>query len=434
MNSKITQSLPLTLHLMPNESLYLPILVNGFSVTSLLDSGSTLTLRMGDGGVIQSCGEAVMTITIENHSFYHKVSTAAVDAPAVLGYNFLKQNHCSLDFGEGTLYVAGEKIPCTSRKSEQTVHMTISESITIPPYTETLASVSLVNQHKGKHMSNSAVIEPTKGLCIKDGLLLARSFSDLGDDFIPIRLANFSDDPLKISRNTLVATGQPAEIVEIGNTGYSCLSQVCSENPQSQDDLPPPLIPPHLEGLWQEFELHLTMEQKEQASQILRQYQNLFSRSKDDIGRTDIVSHHIDTGLSHPIKQHARRLPLPKQAAAEVEISRLLDQGLIESCSSPWSSPVVLVKKKDGSLRFCVDYHLLNQCTIKDSYPLRLIEDSLSALGDANWFTTLDLACMYWQVPVHPDNADKTAFVTQSGLFRFKVLPFGLCNALTLDP
>ena len=76
--------------------------------------------------------------------------------------------------------------------------------------TETLASVFLVNQHKGKHMSNSAVIEPTKGLCGKEGLLLARSLSDLGDDFIPIRLANFSDDPLKISKNTFVATGQPA--------------------------------------------------------------------------------------------------------------------------------------------------------------------------------------------------------------------------------
>ena len=98
-------------------------------------------------------------------------------------------------------------------------------------------------------MSNPVVIEPTKGLCGKEGLLLARSLSDLGDDFIPIRLSNFSDDPLKISKNTLVATGQPAEIVEIENTGNSCLSQVCSENPQSQDDLPPPLIPPHVESL-----------------------------------------------------------------------------------------------------------------------------------------------------------------------------------------
>ena len=90
---------------------------------------------------------------------------------------------------------------------------------------------------------------------------------------------------------------------------------------------------------------------------------------------------------------------------------------------------MVLVKKKDGSLRFCVDYRRLNQCTIEDSYPLPYIEDSLSALGNANWFTTLDLASGYWQVPVYPDDADKTAFVTQSGLFRFKVVPFSLCNA-----
>ena len=95
------------------------------------------------------------------------------------------------------------------------------------------------------------------------------------------------------------------------------------------------MIPPHLEGLWQEFELHLTVKQKEQASQLLRQYQNLFSRGKDDIGRTDIVNHHIDTGLSHPIKQHASRLPLPKQAAAEVEILDYLTKDLSNSAPPP---------------------------------------------------------------------------------------------------
>ena len=178
----------------------------------------------------------------------------------MLGYDFLKQSHCSLDFGEGTLHVAAEKIPCTRLSQlEETVHMTISESIPISPYTGTLASASLVNQHKGKNMSNPVVIEPTQGLCGKEGLLLACSLGDLGDDFIPTRLAKFNDDPLKTAKNTLVAMGHPAEIVEIENTSYICLRQVCSENPQSQDDLPPPLIPPHLEGLWQECELHLSI-------------------------------------------------------------------------------------------------------------------------------------------------------------------------------
>ena len=104
----------------------------------------------------------------------------------------------------------------------------------------------------------------------------------------------------------------------------------------------------------------------------------------------------------------------------------MLEKGIIEPSSSPWSSPIVLVKKKDGSTRFCIDYRKLNHVTIKDSYPLPRIDDSLDALGNAKWFSTLDLASGYWQVAVDPKDAPKTAFVTTSGLYQFKVMAFGL--------
>ena len=107
----------------------------------------------------------------------------------------------------------------------------------------------------------------------------------------------------------------------------------------------------------------------------------------------------------------------------------MLTEGQIEPSDSPWASPVVLVTKKDGSTRFCVDYRRLNSLTVKDAYPLPRIDDSLRLLGNQQWFSTMDLASRYWQVAMSPEAKRKAAFVTNEGLFQFRVMPFGLCNA-----
>ena len=107
----------------------------------------------------------------------------------------------------------------------------------------------------------------------------------------------------------------------------------------------------------------------------------------------------------------------------------MLANDIIEPSSSPWASNVVLVRKSDGNLRFCIDYRRLNSVTIKDSYPLPRIDSCFDALGGAKYFSTLDLRSGYWQVENEADTADKTSFVTRKGTFKFKVLAFGLSNA-----
>ena len=142
-----------------------------------------------------------------------------------------------------------------------------------------------------------------------------------------------------------------------------------------------------------------------------------------------VVPHSVDTGESKPISQIPYRAGYKERQVIEEHVKKMLDDGIIKDSKSPWASPVVLVNKKDGSIRFCVDYRKLNAVTSKDVYPIPRIDDSLNALGGMKYFSTFDLAQGYWQTPMDEDAKPKTAFTTHCGLYEFNVMPFGLCNA-----
>lgn len=169
--------------------------------------------------------------------------------------------------------------------------------------------------------------------------------------------------------------------------------------------------------------------QLQRLQELLGRWQGVFAQSEEDYGCTDVVYHTIPTGSAAPIRQRYRPVPPSLYPELRTLLQGMLEGGVIKESSSPWAAPVVLVKKKDGSWRFCVDYRKLNEVTHKDAFPLPRVEESLTSLKKAEWYSTLDLASGYWQVEVHPSDKEKTAFATPVGLYQFERMPFGLCNA-----
>ncbi|KAL1258891.1 hypothetical protein QQF64_009468 [Cirrhinus molitorella] len=148
-----------------------------------------------------------------------------------------------------------------------------------------------------------------------------------------------------------------------------------------------------------------------------------------DLGCTSLLSHDIPLLDDTAVRQWFWRISPSEYEVVKSHINQLLKAQVIRESCSPYASPIVLVKKKDGSLRLCVDYCRLNSKTRKDAFPLPRIEETLDSLAGARWFSTMDLVSWYNQVPVTEGDKSKTAFCTPFDLFEWNRMPFGLCNA-----
>ncbi|GBM53839.1 Retrovirus-related Pol polyprotein from transposon 297 [Araneus ventricosus] len=174
----------------------------------------------------------------------------------------------------------------------------------------------------------------------------------------------------------------------------------------------------------------LTSFEKEELLHLLEEFGDIFDiNKKSRKSRCNAVKHRIETSDNAPIKQRPYRTSATERRAIENEVQRMLKEDVIQPSDRPWSSPVVLVKKKNGEWRFCVNYRRLNKITKKDVYPLPRIDDALDCLAGAKIFSMMDLKSGCWKIEVDDKDREKTAFVTSDGLYEFKVMPFGLCNA-----
>ena len=373
-------------------------------------------LSAANGTPLKVYGSVELEFYLEEYVFLQRFIVAdLLEVNGILGMDFLENNQVDIQISTQTLNISGNKIRLEKVSSSGCARIKLAKQTVLPPSSELLIEGYIVGGSPG---CSEGLVEPAVSLGNK-GLMCARTVVDSSKANVCLSVINVSSKPVKLRQNTPLGTLQTFEQIYTVETP--------KQNTDKQTTATE--LPEHLKPLVEKASDSLTDEQKQSLTDLLIQYGDIFVGPDGKVGRTDIVKHTIDTGDNHPFKLPMRRQPLAQKPIIENELEKMLEQGVIEPSESPWSSPILLVKKKDGSIRFCIDFRKLNSLTLKDAYPLPRIDECLESLGGSKWFSTLDLASGYWQCEVEESDRPKTAFSTHKGLFQFKVMPFGLSNA-----
>ena len=431
-----------------DDGLYLQARIGNVSVNCLVDTGANKciihpdkycsiseslrpclqsfdkSIMLANGHRIKSMGQVKLPLLIEGiGNVWQNFIIAETEEPVILGNDFLSMNKCLVDVARHCIHMAGKTINCMlESKIDSLFRLTLSEDVEVPADSEMILPGKVLGE---VHTFPGCVIVEASPNSWNRGIIVAKALVEPRHSVVPVRVMNPSDRPIKLFCKTTLGYCYPVDdVVPLNQEPSVRLDRVCCGDNIEKDKLPPHVLP-----IWESCAGNLNSDQKSTVYSLLMSYVDLFAVDKLDRGKTSLVQHQIDTGTHPPIKQMPRRLPLSKREAEREEVDKMLSAGVIGPSSSPWASPVVLVTKKDGSIRYCIDYRRLNDVTLKDSYPLPHPQDCLEALRESRWFSTLDLQSGYWQIGMHPDDREKTAFASMSGLYQFCVMPFGLTNA-----
>lgn len=241
----------------------------------------------------------------------------------------------------------------------------------------------------------------------EEGIMLCESVVQ-GEEIIPVLLANTSGKTVKILKGEEMEYALPLRNV----------SQIRWDRKGRKE----------LTELREE-EILVPERYRNRVRDLLKRNRDVVANDDRELGQTQTVSMKIDTGNNQPIRLKPYRTPIHKREVVEEAVNDMLEAGIIERSKSPWNFPIVVVEKKDGGHRFCVDFRKLNAITKPVAVPLPLIDDILALLGKSVCFSTLDLRSGYWQVALDEVDREKGAFTCHLGLFNFRVMPFGLSNA-----
>ena len=420
-------------------SYFIPGRVEGRPAQFLLDTGCTTNLigkhvfdrlpekirtrreeyarhgMLADGTRLPFYGIIKLEIRLRQVKTEEVFIISQINEDAILGMPFLVERKCAMDFQRPVLMLNGQEVKCTDRQGRLLANrIQAVRGEVIPPESEK----TILCKVTSRNYCPVGLVE-----ALPEGVPLAASLNQPNDKgHLLVRCLNPSGQPIELRSGTVIGTYTGVEDDEV-NDSHLHTAVECSPTE--------PSVPGHVKNLFETARKNCdTTEQEERLARLLQKYSPVFSSGEEDMGLTSLVEHGIPVVPgTRPIRQPPHRLGPEKEAEAERQVQELLRKGLIEPASGAWSSPVVLVRKKDQSWRFCVDYRRLNAVTQQDAYPLPRIDESLEALSGSQFFTTLDLLSGYWQVPLDADAQEKSAFATRSGLWKWKVLPFGLTSA-----
>ena len=330
----------------------------------------------------------------------------------ILGTDWLRQHGVQIYYDLGCMRIENKRYV----NLEEDIHVLsvarIKYNTVLKPHSATICYAKVRPNPDFPVRVDYQISAVEKGFtCREPGLEVVDSVSRLGKDrSIPILVTNSTGKFIRITRH-----GPIAKVEQLTGQGLAEVNSVIKGQ--------------KFDSVMDLKDLHVADKYRDNIEPLILGNSDLFASMDTELGHTDTDRIKIDTVSADPIKLRPSRTPLNNRKIIDETIDEMLDAKVIRRSGSPWSFPVVIVDKKDGSKRFCVDFRKLNQVTKKNSYPLPVIDDILALLGKAKYLTSLDLKSGYWQVLMNESDKEKTAFACHRGLFEFNVMPFGLSNA-----
>ncbi|CAG2228077.1 unnamed protein product [Mytilus edulis] len=342
-----------------------------------------------------------------NHTFY---VVSDMNRNAILGRDWLVKFGVRVYFDLGCLRINKTYVPLV-----EDIHIAsivrLAQTTVFKPQTSNICYVK-GNKNYTFSSSKSFEISPiTKGhLSYQPGLMVANSVANINEKRqMPVLIVNTTNRTYKFRRG--IAIGRASPVLEE--------NVVSLESTQEHSEI---------ENVF-ETDLNVPDVHRGRVLQLLNNNRDVFAFKDTELGQTDTVKMRIDTGDNPPVKLKPYRTPLHKREIVNKAITDMLEANIIRRSNSNYSSPVVLVDKKDKTTRFCIDFRSLNSSTLAIRYPLPVIDDILTLLGAAKFYSLIDLRAGFWQIKMAEEDKSKTAFVCHKGLFEFNVMPFGLQNS-----
>ena len=374
---------------------------------------SSKVLEAANGTKIGVLGEINVEVKVAGSSIPTKFIVSDQLGEIIIGVQWLQDNKCSIWFPQSIMTIGDIKVPLLKKVTNNRCNRIIlQEDIEIPPSSEVNVSGKIVYKDVNSLKTTTWMTSPNE---CKNGVYVASVLLPNKNKNVPVRVVNTNEEAQVMERGMQLTTIQEVELIEEVDEDRD---QECDRKRNK-----------HIEELIEQVDVSVTAEYKTQLKDLLTEYKDIISSDELDLGRTELVEHRIDTGDARPVRQTLRRSPAAYAHIIDEQLETLMKQGIIEPTNSEWSSNVVLVKKKDQSWRFCVDFRKINEVSTKDAYPLPRIDSCIDALSNSAWFSTLDLRSGFFQVKISEKDSPKTTFITRSGAYKFLVMPQGLCNS-----